>query len=75
MSANAGTKGSGGLSDFDQLPPRLREALRQFPLNMDAGFALQMLKRGKTETELIHLLKARAGMLSEFNPENKEREL
>lgn len=63
------------MSDFDKLPLRLREELRKFPQNMDAGFALAMLNRGKSEDELISMLHARAKMFGPFNPENVKRGL
>lgn len=73
MSNNSGTPGQGGVLDYDKLPEKIRKALRDFPLEMDAGFALQMLKRGKSERELLQMLERRKQSLSEFNPENVKR--
>lgn len=73
MSANAGTRGTGGLTDFDLLPPLLRSALRDYPLCMDAGFALQKLSEGTSEAKLLAILEERKQSLSPFNPENQKR--
>lgn len=57
MSANAGTKGKGGMEAFDQLPKTIREALHEFPLCMSAEFALKALRSGKSETQLLEMLR------------------
>lgn len=75
MSANAGTSGKGGLSDFDRLPAGLRQALRDYPLCLDVGFALKQLRSGTSEKRLQEMLEQRKAVLSEFNPENRKREL
>lgn len=53
MSDNAQTKGLGGLKAFDQLPPRVRKALADFPVNMSAEYALSLWRRGYSEDEII----------------------
>lgn len=68
MSANAQTPGSGEIDTFDALPPRLRQALREFPLNMSSEFALAQLRSGKTEDQLLALLETQRRRLGEFNP-------
>lgn len=75
MSSNSGTPGQGGSLLFDSLPPRLRAALREFPIEMDAGFALKMIKNGMSEDKLLQMLEQRKQTLSEFNPENRKKEL
>lgn len=71
MSANSGTPGQGkGSLDFDQLPESIRAALRDFPLEMDAGFALRKLQGGTTEHELLAMLERHRRYLSEFHLEN-----
>ena len=44
---------------FDKLPPRLRAALAQAPLNMSAEYALAELKRGVSEERLLNMLEQR----------------
>ena len=73
MSDNAGNSGGHEMETFDKLPPRLREALREFPISMSSNFPLKMLKSGWSEAELIRKLTDMREQMSEFNPENKRR--
>ena len=69
MSANAGTGASvETFSAFDKLPPRLRKALQDFPLDMSSEFALECLRKGTSEDRLLEMLADRKAMMSPFNP-------
>lgn len=69
MSANAGTGSSvETFIAFEQLPPRLRKALTEFPLDMSSEFALKALKQGMTEAQLLKMLEQRRAQLGPFNP-------
>lgn len=59
MSANAQTKGKGGLDAWDQLPKKLREYMMEYPLNMSAEFALGRLQGGASVEQLISELEQR----------------
>ncbi len=49
----------GGMEAFDKLPPRLRRELAEFAVNMCSEFALKMLEGGKSEEDLIKMLRDR----------------
>lgn len=69
MSANAGTGSSiETFEAFEKLPPRLRQALTEFPLDMSSEFALECLRKGTTEDKLLKMLADRKASMSPFNP-------
>jgi hypothetical protein len=58
----------GELEQHDQLPPTIKRALEQFHLNMSSRFALDALRAGRSEKELLRMLNDRRTALGEFNP-------
>lgn len=73
MSHNSGYPGKGGSLDLDELPKELRLVLKDFPIEMDAAYAVRMLRSGCSVKELLHKLETFKSGLSNFNPENKKR--